>query len=65
MRGQPPDLATLDVECPFLPRCAKATSVCRVESAPALTAADTGAPGHEVACYNPIAVDRASMEASE
>lgn len=59
MRGQPPDLATLGEECPFLPRCPKATSQCRIEPAPALAPAGTGVPGHAVACYNPVAVDRA------
>jgi oligopeptide/dipeptide ABC transporter ATP-binding protein len=58
MKGQPPDLATLGDECPFLPRCPKATSQCRVEPMPALVAAGTDAPGHMVACYNPVVVDR-------
>ena len=58
MRGQPPDLATLGPECPFLPRCSKAVSQCRIEAAPALTAADTFIPDHLVACYNPMTVDR-------
>jgi oligopeptide/dipeptide ABC transporter ATP-binding protein len=58
MRGQPPELATLGEECPFLPRCPKATSRCRIEPAPALAPAGTGVPGHEVACYNPVVVDR-------
>jgi len=62
MRGQPPDLATIGVECPFLPRCAKAISQCRVDVAPRLAAADTGVPGHEVACYNPISIDRSTVE---
>lgn len=62
MRGQPPDLATIGVECPFLPRCAKAISQCRVDVAPGLAAADTGVPGHEVACYNPISIDRSTVE---
>lgn len=58
MRGQPPNLATLGPECPFLARCPKATSQCRIDHAPVLTAADTGVAGHEVACYNPVVVDR-------
>ena len=53
LRGQPPDLATLPPQCPFLPRCNKATSECRIDAAPAL---DELAEGHRVACYNPIAV---------
>lgn len=58
MRGQPPDLATLGPECPFLPRCPKATSQCRTDPAPVLIPADTGVDGHTVACYNPVAIDR-------
>ena len=58
MRGQPPDLAKLGAECPFLERCPKATSQCRVDPAPALLEADTGVEGHAVACYNPVAIDR-------
>ncbi len=61
MRGQPPDLATLGAECPFLPRCSKAVSRCRVEAAPPLTEADTGVPGHLAACYNPMTVDRSQL----
>ncbi|MEI6666324.1 MAG: oligopeptide/dipeptide ABC transporter ATP-binding protein, partial [Chloroflexota bacterium] len=58
MRGQPPDLATLGAECPFLPRCSKAVSRCRVEPAPPLAPAGTGGEGHTVACYNPVVTDR-------
>ena len=58
MRGQPPDLASIGPECPFLPRCSKAISRCRVEDAPGLDAADTGVPDHRVACYNPMSIDR-------
>lgn len=58
MRGQPPDLAALGEECPFLPRCPKATSQCRLEPAPRLVPAGTGAAGHRVACFNPVVVDR-------
>jgi oligopeptide/dipeptide ABC transporter ATP-binding protein len=57
MRGQPPDLATLGEECPFLPRCNKATSACRTEPAPALDPFE-GDPDHLLACYNPIVVER-------
>ncbi len=36
MRGSPPDLAALPPHCPFLPRCNKAISRCRIEDAPTL-----------------------------
>ncbi len=57
MRGQPPDLRELGEECPFLERCYKATSACRLEPAPALEPYEDD-PGHLPACFNPIAVDR-------
>ena len=58
MPGQPPDLATLPDHCPFLPRCSKATSHCRVEPEPPLArlTGEDAHPGHRVACYNPVAV---------
>jgi len=55
MPGQPPDLALLPPECPFLPRCNKAIAVCRSEPAPPLLPMDD-APGHFAACFNPMAV---------
>ena len=55
LRGQPPDLSDLPPQCPFLPRCSKAVSQCRFEDAPRLTAVGEE-PGHEAACYNPIAL---------
>jgi oligopeptide/dipeptide ABC transporter ATP-binding protein len=58
MRGQPPDLATLPPECPFLPRCSKATNTCRQDPAPRLMAAPASTRNHRVACYNPMAIDR-------
>ncbi len=58
MRGQPPDLADLPPECPFLPRCSKATSACRTEPAPRLSPAPDSVATHRVACFNPIAIDR-------
>lgn len=61
MRGQPPDLVTLGPECPFLPRCSKAISQCRLDAAPVMTPADTGLPDHLVACYNPMTVDRTEV----
>ena len=51
IRGTPPNLAELSEECPYLPRCPKATTTCRTEPAPALATLD---PGHLAACYNPI-----------
>jgi len=51
IRGTPPSLIDLPDECPFLPRCPKATSVCRTEPAPTLTPLEAG---HLAACYNPI-----------
>ncbi len=51
IRGAPPSLVDLPEECPFLPRCPKATNVCRNEPAPALQRMEGG---HLAACYNPI-----------
>ena len=51
IRGTPPSLIDLPDECPFLPRCPKATNVCRTERIPALIALEAG---HYAACYNPI-----------
>ncbi len=51
IRGAPPSLIDLPEGCPFLPRCPKATSVCRREPAPPL---EPLAPGHLAACYNPV-----------
>ena len=51
IRGTPPSLIDLPDECPFLPRCPKATNVCRTEQAPMLMPV---AAGHLAACYNPI-----------
>ena len=53
LRGSPPDMVNLPAECPFLPRCHKALSRCRVEPRPPLR--EIG-PRHQVACYNPMAV---------
>ena len=36
LRGAPPDMVDLPEECPFLPRCNKALSRCRVEPKPPL-----------------------------
>ena len=51
IRGTPPSLIDLPDECPFLPRCPKATNVCRTQRIPALIALEAG---HYAACYNPI-----------
>ena len=52
MRGQPPDLSDLSGKCPFLERCPKAVSRCRIEPAPSLEPIEDG---QLVACYNPMA----------
>ena len=49
--GSPPDMINLPEQCPFLPRCPKALNRCRQEPRPP---ADEIAPGHPVACYNPV-----------
>ena len=51
--GTPPDLINLTAFCPFLPRCAKATSQCRSERKPPL---ESVGPGHYVACYNKVSL---------
>lgn len=53
LRGSPPDLINLPPQCPFLPRCPKALSQCRVEPRPPLREI---APRQQVACYNPMVV---------
>ena len=50
--GNPPDLINMGQECPFLPRCFKATNQCRHHPRPPLTEPE---PGHHLACYNPVA----------
>ena len=49
--GNPPDLVNMGEECPFLPRCFKATNQCRNEPHPPLAETEDG---HYVACYNPM-----------
>ena len=51
--GTAPNLAGLPDECPFLPRCPKALSLCRREPAPPLRELSRG---HMAACYNPVYV---------
>jgi oligopeptide/dipeptide ABC transporter ATP-binding protein len=60
IRGTPPNLTELGDECPFLPRCPKATSECRLQPAPPLV---TQEAGHLAACYNPILHDALSRPA--
>ena len=50
--GNPPDLINMGHECPFLPRCFKATNQCRHHPRPPLSEPE---PSHHVACYNPVA----------
>lgn len=54
LRGAPPDMLNLGTECPFIPRCNKASNKCRQEPMPALEEVE---PGHWVACYNPVRHD--------
>jgi oligopeptide/dipeptide ABC transporter ATP-binding protein len=56
MRGNPPDLMTLQDECAFLPRCSKAIGACRTDPEPLLTPILDSSEGHTVRCYNPMAV---------
>ena len=49
--GNPPDLVNMGEQCPFLPRCFKATNQCRQDAHPPLRETEEG---HYVACYNPI-----------
>ncbi len=55
--GAPPDLLDAPDECPFLPRCNKATVVCRTNPMPPLVKIDEG---HTLACYNPLTEERTS-----
>ena len=52
IKGTPPSLLDLPAECPFVPRCPKATSVCRIDPMPALGPIDSD--DHLIACYNPV-----------
>ena len=51
IKGIPPDMMNLPAQCPFLPRCPKAVSTCRLEPAPPLTEREHR---HRVACYNAV-----------
>ena len=55
LRGNPPDMTKLPEECPFLPRCNKALSRCRIDPRPPL---EDVSPGHGVACYNPVLIQK-------
>ena len=50
--GTPPALVDQPDECPFLGRCPKALSRCRLEPMPPMEEVE---PGHWLACYNPMA----------
>ena len=52
--GSPPNPMDLLDECPFIPRCNKALSICRTSSWPKLQEPE---PDHSVACYNPVRYD--------
>ena len=54
--GSAPNLAELPDECPFLPRCPKALSLCRRDPAPPLRELSRG---HMAACYNPVVYQEA------
>ena len=49
--GNPPDLVNMGEECPFLPRCFKATNQCRNQPCPPLAERE---PNHYIACFNPM-----------
>jgi oligopeptide/dipeptide ABC transporter ATP-binding protein len=52
--GTPPNTIDIPDLCPYIPRCPKATSECRLSPKPPLREID---PGHFVACYNVISYD--------
>ncbi|MBI4202161.1 MAG: ABC transporter ATP-binding protein [Chloroflexi bacterium] len=54
LRGRPPDMLNLPDECPFIPRCFKATSQCRMSPKPALLLREEG---RKVACFNEISYE--------
>ncbi len=60
IKGTPPSLIDLPDQCPFVPRCPKATSVCRIEPMPPLARIDL--QGHKAACYNPVYQDELVAE---
>jgi oligopeptide/dipeptide ABC transporter ATP-binding protein len=60
IKGTPPSLIDLPEQCPFVPRCPKATSICRSDPMPPLATIDL--PGHRAACYNPVYQDELAVE---
>ena len=54
--GSVPKMIDPPDQCPFLPRCFKATSRCRTGPMPKLDEVEVG---HLVACYNPVTQDAA------
>ena len=54
IRGSSPNLIDLPDQCPYLPRCPKATNECRLSPKPPLREIE---PGHYVACYNEMGHD--------
>ena len=49
--GSPPDMIDLPEGCPFVPRCFKAQSQCRVEPKPGIREIEEA---HFVSCHNPV-----------
>ena len=49
--GMPPNAIDLPDQCPYISRCPKASSECRLSSKPPLREIE---PGHYVACYNVV-----------
>lgn len=49
--GSPPNPIELQDECPFIPRCNKTLTQCRLSPRPALLPVTDA---HSVACYNPV-----------
>ena len=60
MRGRSPDPIELKDECPFIPRCPKATNICRTSPKPALRLIEEN---HYVACFNEIRYDGPTIHA--
>jgi peptide/nickel transport system ATP-binding protein len=54
--GRPPDLVELGPGCAFAPRCARATDECATSRPPLVPVG----LDHAVACFNPIAAERAA-----
>ena len=51
IEGSSPNLIDLPDQCPYLPRCPKASNECRLSPRPELVEVE---PGHWVACYNQV-----------